>query len=87
MKYRTRSEIICEVLVSARSPEGVTKTKIMFNAYLSFAQLKEYLAILLENGMLDHLPESNKYRTTDKGVKMLAAWNKVNEFISEAPDA
>ena len=28
---------------------GVTKTKIMYKAFLSYAQ-KEYLAVLIENG-------------------------------------
>lgn len=83
MKYRSRSEIVGEILASARELEGVTKTRIMFNAYLSFAQLKDYLALLIESGLLEYMPERNRYRTTAKGVRMLDAWNKVNELIGE----
>jgi predicted transcriptional regulator len=85
MKYRSRSEIVGEILASARETEGVTKTRIMFNAYLSFVQLKDYLAILIENGLLEHMPENNRYRTTAKGVKMLDAWKKVNDLLKESP--
>jgi predicted transcriptional regulator len=87
MKYRSRSEIVGEILTSAGELEGVTKTRIMFNAYLSFAQLKDYLAILMENGLLEYLPESNRYRTTSKGVRMIDAWKRVNDLLSEVPGA
>jgi predicted transcriptional regulator len=83
MKYRSRSEIVSSILLTAREVEGITKTKIMYNSYLSFAQLKEYMTLLLENGLLEYMPENNRYRTTEKGVKMLAAWERVNEMISE----
>jgi predicted transcriptional regulator len=79
VKYRSRSEIVAQMLASAREIEGVTKTRIMFVAYLSYAQLQEYLKLLLENGLLERTPD-NKYRTTDKGIKMLDAYQKVNEL-------
>ncbi len=85
MKYHSRSVIVGEILASAREIEGVTKTRIMFNAYLSFAQLKDYLAILMENGLLEHMPENNRDRTTAKGVRMLDAWKKVNDLFKETP--
>jgi predicted transcriptional regulator len=83
LKYRSRTDIICSVLATAREVEGVAKTRIMFSAYLSFSQLKDYLGILLENGMLERVPQTNKYRTTDKGIKMLDAYSRVNQFITE----
>lgn len=79
MKYRTRSEIVVDILASARF-EGITKTKIMYLCFLSFVQLKEYMSMLVENGMLEHTG-TNKYRTTAKGVKMLEAYQKINNFV------
>lgn len=79
--YRSRTEIICQILETSKELNGVTKTKIMFNSYLSFAQLKEYLAVLLESGLLEHIPERNVYRTTDKGIAMLEAARTVNGMI------
>lgn len=80
LKYRTRNEIVVDILSSAKDVEGVTKTRIMYHAFLSFAQLKDYMAILLENGMLEHI-ETNKYRTTAKGVKMLETCQKINDLV------
>ena len=51
---RNRIEIIAQILevVNEGSDDGVTKTKIMYKAFLNYAQLKEYLTILTENGLL-----------------------------------
>lgn len=44
MKYRSRTDIVSEILEAAQG--GTSKTKIMYKAFLSYAQLKEYLAVL-----------------------------------------
>ena len=51
MKYRSRTEIVCNILDSTNG--GATKTKIMYAAFLSYAQLKEYLSVLIENNLLE----------------------------------
>jgi predicted transcriptional regulator len=38
MKYRSRTEIVCNILDATNG--GATKTKIMYFAFLSYAQLK-----------------------------------------------
>src|SRR5215813_9288913 len=48
MKYRSRSDIV-GLLLDAANGGGATKTKLMYKAYLSFNQLKEYLTLLVEN--------------------------------------
>jgi predicted transcriptional regulator len=83
-KYRSRSEIVYQILFSAKELDGVTKTKIMFAAFLSFAQLKDYLKFLLDSGLLEHIPETNTYRTTAKGMQVLEAYGIINELVSEA---
>jgi predicted transcriptional regulator len=50
MKNRSRTELASYILEAANG--GATKTKIMYKAYLSYAQLKEYLAVLIENGLM-----------------------------------
>jgi predicted transcriptional regulator len=68
MKYRSRTEIASNILEAANG--GATKTKIMYKAFLSYAQLKEYLATLVENGLLAKDVEGI-YKTTGKGIKFL----------------
>jgi predicted transcriptional regulator len=53
MKYRSRTDIVGLMLEAANG--GSTKTKIMYKAFLSYAQLKEYLTLLLQNDLLEYL--------------------------------
>ena len=50
MKYRSRSDIV-GLLLDAANGGRAAKTKLMYKAYLSFNQLREYLALLVENNI------------------------------------
>ena len=52
-KRRDRHEIVAEILETARG--GAIKTHIMYKAKLSYAQLNEYLPLLVERGFLENL--------------------------------
>jgi predicted transcriptional regulator len=66
--YRSRTELASNILEAANG--GATKTKIMYRAFLSYAQLKEYLAMLIQNDLMVHDIEGI-YRTTSKGIRFL----------------
>jgi predicted transcriptional regulator len=68
MKYRSRTELTSNILEAANG--GATKTKIMYKAFLSYAQLKEYLAMLIQNDLVIQDIEGI-YRTTSKGIRFL----------------
>ncbi|HEV8404276.1 MAG TPA: winged helix-turn-helix domain-containing protein [Nitrososphaera sp.] len=79
MKYRSRTEIASHILEAANG--GATKTKIMYKAFLSFSQLKEYLGILVLNDLLaNDLPAI--YKTTSKGLRFLGATRKLDEMLN-----
>jgi predicted transcriptional regulator len=80
MKYRSRTDIASQILEAANG--GTTKTKIMYGAYLSYAQLKEYLAVLLEGGLIEYQPSEHKYKTTEKGLKFVNSYSQIGQMIS-----
>ncbi|CAN5446883.1 hypothetical protein BH18THE1_BH18THE1_11560 [soil metagenome] len=79
MKYRSRTEIVSMILEAANG--GATKTKIMYKAFLSYAQLKEYLTLLIENNLLEYLEGSNVYKTNEKGFDLLKMHNEIGELL------
>jgi predicted transcriptional regulator len=79
MKYRSRTDIAEMILEAANG--GATKTKIMYKAFLSYAQLKEYLAVLIENGLIEYEDVRQLYRTTEKGLHLLQIYNQVDELV------
>ena len=60
---------------------GATKTKIMYKAFLSYAQLREYLSVLIENSLLEYLEGSQTYKTTEKGLNFLKMNNQIGELL------
>ncbi len=84
MKNRSRNEIIAfilEAVSNSRSINGMTATKIMYSAFLSYSQLKEYLALLLEKELLDYSDETQTYKITEKGTHYLSIHRQLNEMI------
>ena len=80
MKYRSRNKIIRDIL-DAASDGGVTRTKIMYKAYLSFGQLKEYLSVLTDNGLLNYDTHTHTFKITEKGLRLLDAYNQMHDMI------
>lgn len=67
MKRRSRSEIINQILKTASS--GASKTKIMYNAYLSYSQLNEYMAFLIEHRFIRRQQGTEIYNLTESGQR------------------
>ncbi|MFB5599673.1 MAG: winged helix-turn-helix domain-containing protein [Nitrososphaeraceae archaeon] len=79
MKYRSRTEIVGNILEAANG--GATKTKIMYKAFLSYAQLKEYLSVLIENNLIEYLDGNLQFKTTEKGLNFLKMHNEMGELL------
>ena len=84
MKYRSRTDIVAQILEAANG--GATKTKIMYKAFLSYAQLKEYMAVLIENGLLEKDAQKQSYKTSAKGSHFLKLYNNIGELAISAPE-
>jgi predicted transcriptional regulator len=80
MKYRSRTEIVCNIL-DATNGGGANKTKIMYAAFLSYAQLKEYLSVLIENNLLEYRHGPQTFKTTEKGLNLLKMHNEMGELL------
>ena len=75
-------DIAATMLEVARAKNGTYKTKMMYEAFLSYPQLKEYLALLLENKLLEEVPqEKSLYRTTDRGKKFLDNYKLMYDML------
>ena len=80
-KYRSQPEIIDCILRSIKS--GSTKTHIIYRCYLSYVQMKEYLALLEDRKLIFLEPGTRLYKLTENGVRFMNAYDKINELISE----
>jgi predicted transcriptional regulator len=82
MGNRSRTEIVSSILDAANGG-GASKTKIMYTAFLSYNQLNEYLSLLTENNILEYLDGTNKFKTTEKGLKYLKMYNEIRKLLPQ----
>jgi len=86
IRRRDRHDIVVEILRTA--VEGKIKTHIMYKAKLSYAQLNEYLPLLIEKGFLENTSVRYKkvmkkvYKTTAKGLKFLENFDSIKKLWS-----
>lgn len=61
---------------------GATKTRIMYSAYLSYAQVKEYLSFLIERDLIRYEEGSQLYKLSERGMQLLQAYEGISDMIS-----
>jgi predicted transcriptional regulator len=108
MKNRSKTDIIGRILESVNNAPGVgddydnnnlglTKSKIIYTVFLSYPQLKKYLSLLVEKGLIEKYQKelqenaeaeekekqrsSYYYRITDKGRHFLQIYRDLSEMI------
>ena len=80
MKYRSRTDIIAMILQAAMA--GATKTRLMYSAYLSYAQIQEYLEFLREKGLILYEEGVQQYKLTEKGLHFLRVYDEISELVT-----
>jgi predicted transcriptional regulator len=55
----------------------------MYGAFLSHSQMKEYLAILVDNGLISYDLDTRTFKTTDKGHRFLQVYNGLDTLMKE----
>lgn len=78
MKYRSRSEIMAMILDVVSS--GATKSKILYRAYISYGQMKEYVSLMEGSGLITYEEGAQIYRITEKGLKLKQLFEDVSEM-------
>lgn len=75
-KYRSRLQIIADILSVVK--RGAKKTRIMYQANLSYKLLRRYLGEVLEAGLI-RFGNDDCYRLTKKGKKFLSRFKEYSE--------
>ena len=73
--------MITLILTSASRMNGVLKTRIMYEAFLSFSQLEVYFPLLLRNGLLADGEIKKTYKITGKGSHVLELCDSLSHMI------
>ena len=82
-KQRRRDQVSIIASILDITKEGAIKTKIMYGANLSFAQLSDYLLYLIENGLIEESMIEGKegYLITQKGLGFLKRYRELANML------
>ena len=81
-RRRSDIEIIADMLEIGEN--GAGKTKIMYNANMSYSQIQKYLGYLMAQGFVDKMKLGNPsvtYQVTDSGLKLLELISSIKEML------
>jgi predicted transcriptional regulator len=81
MIHRDRIDKISQILEAANG--GASKSKIMFKALLTSAQMKEILTALSKTDLILYDENTRILRTTEKGLQFLQIYNQIGDMIKE----
>ncbi len=63
---------------------GAGKTKLMYSANMSYAQIQKYLGFLVDHGLIDKVEMGNPsvtYHVTEKGRSLLKSIDTILEVL------
>jgi len=80
MKNRSRLEIKAQIIESI-GDKGAIQSKIMYEVYLSFVQMKKYLYSLQQKKLITYDGDLRVYRLTEKGKQFLSLYSKMTETL------
>jgi len=81
-RRRSDIEIIADMLKVGEN--GAGKTKIMYNANMSYSQIQKYIGYLISQGLIEKMEIGNPsvtYHVTDSGLRLLRLIDSVKEML------
>jgi predicted transcriptional regulator len=80
-KRRDQLQIVNEILKVAK--RGASKTRIMYNANLSFKGVNQYLSFMMENELLfkTHKDYKSVYYASEKGLTFISGYNQLMQLL------
>jgi predicted transcriptional regulator len=81
VRHRDRIDIFSQILEAANGSDA-RKLKMMYKAKINYDQLREYLRVLTKNELLSYDLDTQTFKTTEKGLRFLDAYNKIGDVIN-----
>jgi len=85
MAHRDRTAIIAAILDTTTTMSS--NSDIVYKARMSFNQIRDYMPLLLERGMVEKTNRNDceAYLTTEVGRKYLTAYKQIMELMGDGP--
>ena len=80
-QQRSKSEKISDILRSIRNCTGARISHIMYETCIPHNQLKEYLAMMIQNKLIVYAKEEKTFEITENGMDILKLYNEMDKLL------
>jgi predicted transcriptional regulator len=80
-QLRSESEKISDILRSIHNCMGTRITQIMYETCIPHNQLKEYLAMMIQNELIIYIKEEKSFKITEYGTHVLNLYNEMDKLL------
>ena len=63
--------------------EEAQQRQKLWTRLLSYAQLNEYLSVLIDNNLIEYSNGTQTFKTTEKGLNFLKTHNEIGELLQQ----
>ena len=84
-RIRSESEKISDILKSIRNRQGTRITQIMYETCIPHNQLKQYLAMMIQNKLIIYIKEEKTFRITDYGMHVIKLYDEMDKLLVYNP--
>ena len=82
---RSKSKIISSILRSTGNRTGTKISQIMYETYIPYIQLKEYLVMMIQNEFVVYIKEEKTFRITDYGMHIVKLYDEMDKLLVYNP--
>ena len=84
-RLRSKSEKILDILRSIHNCTGTRITQIMYKTCIPNNQLKEYLAMMIQNKLVVYVKGEKIFKITEYGIHVLKLYGEMDKLLVYNP--
>jgi predicted transcriptional regulator len=80
-RQRSKTEIMTSILRSTNNRAGMKISQILYEYYIPYNQLKEYLTMMVQNKLIIYVKEEKIFKITEYGVHVLKIYDEMDRLL------
>ena len=85
IRQRSKTELISSILRSTHNRTGTKISQILYETYIPYNQLKEYLTMLVQNKLIIYVKEEKIFKITEYGIQAPKLYGEMDKLLVYNP--
>jgi predicted transcriptional regulator len=79
-QQRSKSEKVSDILRSTHNRTGAKISQILYETYIPYNQLKNYLTMMVQNKLIIYVKEEKIFKITEYGMHALKLYGELDKL-------